>query len=570
MGKELDNIDLTLSQRREVTTLLNRCLPNTEIWAYGSRVSFTAEPSSDLDMVAFASKEQNQAVANLREAFEESCLPFRVDLFVWDELPKEFHKNIEKASVVIQRNEYSPDLPNGWETMKLSKIINLIGGGTPKRSKQEYWNGNIPWLCVKDFNNHYRYVDFAEQTITELGRRESSTRILEKGQIIISARGTVGALAQLAQPMAFNQSCYGIDAKREYTENNFLYYLINHSIDRLKKITHGAVFDTITRETFNHIKVKIPPLPEQKAIAHILGSLDDKIELNRRMNETLEAMAQALFKSWFVDFDPVIDNAIAAGNAIPYEFKERAEIRQCLGDERRSLPDNIRRIFPSDFEHTEEKGWIPKGWFIGPLRSIAYYCSNRIKTSELTLNNYISTENMLAEKKGICLSTKLPTVKTVSCYQSGNVLISNIRPYFKKIWFAEGIGGYSNDVLGFTAKAVDTQEYLLNLFWQDSFFEYMMKTAKGSKMPRGDKNAILNWRHVIPPVKSRQLFSKTVRSFYNQNAGRYKTNDILYELRNILLSRLLSGDIQLSNKSQMDFESRYQISNNKEIIDKEI
>ena len=72
MGKELDNIDLTLSQRREVTTLLNRCLPNTEVWAYGSRVNFTAEPSSDLDMVAFASKEQSQAIANLREAFEES------------------------------------------------------------------------------------------------------------------------------------------------------------------------------------------------------------------------------------------------------------------------------------------------------------------------------------------------------------------------------------------------------------------------------------------------------------------------------------------------------------------
>ena len=373
MGKKLDNIDLTLAQRKEVTALLKRYLPDTEVWAYGSRVNFTAKPSSDLDMVAFASKEKSQAVANLREAFEESYLPFRVDLFVWDEVPEEFHKNIEEAKVVVQKNEYSPDLPNEWKTMKLSKIINLIGGGTPKRSKQEYWNGNIPWLCVKDFNNYYRYVDFAEETITELGQRESSTKILEKGQIIISARGTVGALAQLTQPMAFNQSCYGIDAKREYTQNNFLYYLIKYSIDELKKITHGAVFDTITRETFNHIKVNIPPLPEQKAIAHILGSLDDKIELNRQMNETLEAMAQTLFKSWFVNFDPVIDNALAAGNTIPDEFKEKAAIRQGLGDGRKSLPDDIRQIFPSEFELTEEMGWIPKEWKIQSLYEIATF-----------------------------------------------------------------------------------------------------------------------------------------------------------------------------------------------------
>ena len=371
MSKALNNIDLTAAQRKEVAALLQRYLPDTEVWAYGSRVKFTAKPHSDLDMVTFASQEQSQAVANLREAFEESSLPFRVDLFVWDEVPEEFRKNIEEARVVVQEKKYDTKLSSNWKTLTLSKIINLIGGGTPKRSKQEYWNGNIPWLSVKDFNNQYRYVNSAEETITELGKQESSTTKLKTGQLIISARGTVGALAQLTQPMAFNQSCYGIDAKPEYTDNDFLYYLVKHSIDNLKQITHGAVFDTITRETFNHIEVSLPPPSEQKAIAHILGSLDDKIELNRRMNETLEAMAQALFKSWFVDFDPVIDNALAAGNPIPDELKERACLRrgfgrqakicQGLGDKRKSLPDDIRRLFPSEFAYTEEMGWIPKG-----------------------------------------------------------------------------------------------------------------------------------------------------------------------------------------------------------------
>ena len=105
MSKTPNNIDLTAAQREEAAALLQRYLPNTEVWAYGSRVKFTAKPHSDLDMVACASKEQSQAVANLREAFEESYLPFRVDLFVWDEIPEEFHRNIEKERVVLQEKK---------------------------------------------------------------------------------------------------------------------------------------------------------------------------------------------------------------------------------------------------------------------------------------------------------------------------------------------------------------------------------------------------------------------------------------------------------------------------------
>ncbi len=108
----------------------------------------------------------------------------------------------------------------------------------------------------------------------------------------------------------------------------------------------------------------LPNLDTQKAIAHILGSLDDKIELNRQMNATLEAMAQALFKSWFVDFDPVIDNALAVGNAIPDEFIERAEQRKTI--EKKDNLD-IESLFPDEFEFTEEMGWIPRGWKVSSV-----------------------------------------------------------------------------------------------------------------------------------------------------------------------------------------------------------
>ncbi|MEX2580542.1 MAG: restriction endonuclease subunit S [Verrucomicrobiales bacterium] len=125
----------------------------------------------------------------------------------------------------------------------------------------------------------------------------------------------------------------------------------------------------------------LPPLPEQKAIAHILGTLDDKIELNRRMNATLEGMAQALFKSWFVDFDPVIDNALAAGNPIPDELAPRAEVRrQALSDQKTgttqqgSIDDSTlsdpKSHFPAAFQFTEELGWIPEGWDVGCIADL--------------------------------------------------------------------------------------------------------------------------------------------------------------------------------------------------------
>jgi type I restriction enzyme, S subunit len=188
-----------------------------------------------------------------------------------------------------------------WVEFKLAEIMDILGGGTPKSSIPEYWDGTIPWLSVTDFNTGQKYVYEAEKKITELGLEKSSTKILKKDKIIISERGTVGVIAMLGNDMAFNQSCYGIDAKEKFTKNNYLYYLLKNTVPKLLSASYGAVFDTITKNTFNDIKVKLPPLPEQKAIAEILSSLDEKIDLLHRQNKTLEAMAETLFRQWFIE-----------------------------------------------------------------------------------------------------------------------------------------------------------------------------------------------------------------------------------------------------------------------------
>lgn len=181
--------------------------------------------------------------------------------------------------------------------------IELIGGGTPKTSISQYWNGDIPWLSVKDFNNGNRYVYKTEKYITEDGLNNSSTKLLQKDDIIISARGTVGEMAMIPFPMSFNQSCYGLRAKAGLN-SSFLYYLLKNNVRQLKRMTHGSVFDTITRDTFANLVVDLPELTMQEAIASILSSLDDKIELNQRINDNLQQQTIAIFKSWFIDFIP--------------------------------------------------------------------------------------------------------------------------------------------------------------------------------------------------------------------------------------------------------------------------
>ena len=185
-----------------------------------------------------------------------------------------------------------------WNRVPLIDYIELIGGGTPKTTVPEYWNGNIPWLSVKDFNNDKRYVYSTEKHISQSGFENSPTKMLHKDDIIISARGTVGEIAMIPFDMAFNQSCYGIRASRGI-DQPFLYYLLKNCISQLKRMTHGSVFDTITRDTFANIEVDIPDAETQKRISSVLADIDNKIEVNDAINDNLQQQAAAFFSSLY-------------------------------------------------------------------------------------------------------------------------------------------------------------------------------------------------------------------------------------------------------------------------------
>ena len=300
------NVDLTSDQRGIILGLLRTHLPNVTVWAYGSRVRWNARPYSDLDLVAFTSPGQESQLANLKDAFEESTLPFEVDLLAWDDLPESFHRRIKQEYAVLQKHvPKAGRVENAWPRVSVSDIAATVIGGTPSREVAAYWRGDIPWATAKDVAGvSSRYLNEVQEFVTEKGLASSAAKQMPAGTVLITARGTVGALAQLRRAMAFNQTCYAI-VPNDGFDNDFLFYALKGTLAELESLTYGTIFATITTRTFDNWLIPRPPLPEQRAIAHVLGTLDDKIELNRRMNETLEAMARALFKSWFIDFDPV-------------------------------------------------------------------------------------------------------------------------------------------------------------------------------------------------------------------------------------------------------------------------
>ena len=288
-------IDLAPKQLGLLKKIIKQHIPDKTVWVYGSRVTWKADEASDIDLTVFNCT--NVQIYELKETLEESDLLFTVDVMNWEEIADSFRANIKKQYVVLQeKNKLT-----GWREVKLGDVIEIIGGGTPKTSVPEYWGGDIPWLAPPDFIGSNRWVEKTKKSITQLGFNRSSTKLLHQGDVIISARGTVGALAQIKRPMAFSQTNYGLRAKKHFIKPDFLFYTLKSNLSNIKQFAYGTVFDTITTKTFNEVKISLPPLLEQKSIAEVLSSLDDKIDLLHRQNKTLENMAQTLFRQWFVE-----------------------------------------------------------------------------------------------------------------------------------------------------------------------------------------------------------------------------------------------------------------------------
>lgn len=181
---------------------------------------------------------------------------------------------------------------------------------------------------------------------------------------------------------------------------------------------------------------------------------------------------------------------------------------------------------------------IPEGWKVGTLDDIIYYSETKISLKNLTTEDYVSTESMLPDKKGVDFISNVPEGNNVTSFEKGDILISNIRPYLKKIWFADKKGGCSNDVLCIRSKDIVYQFFALNILFNDQFFDYVMQGAKGTKMPRGDKKWILEYKIILPKKEILSKFSKDIELVNQVKIANTLQNQKLTQLQSLLLSRL--------------------------------
>ena len=274
----------------------------------------------------------------------------------------------------------------------------------------------------------------------------------------------------------------------EQCDTRFLCYLIN-SMDLSGYVT-GSAQPKLSQANLNAITLSLPTLVEQKRIVEYLYMLDQKIDVNRQINDNLADLLQTIYQERF-------GNDILAVNQ-------------------------------------------------GVLSDICSYSRDKVAVSELNVRTYFSTENMLSGKAGSTEATSLPTTSQTTACHKGDTLISNIRPYFKKIVYCEDKCGCSTDVLCFTPSQPCYSAYLFSTLYADKFFAFMVAGSKGTKMPRGDKQQIMTYPVVLPSEEELAGFNTIASPLLEQIYSNRAENKRLSILRDTLLPKLMSGEIDVS------------------------
>ncbi len=387
------------------------------------------------------------------------------------------------------------------------------------------------------------FVFVSPETAERLNRS-----LCRANDIIFTKKGTLGQTALIPSGLKFdvfllssNQMKLTVDQTKADPLLVYYYMTSPASVGRIIRDSESTGVPKTNVAYLREFPILLPPLPSQHRIAHILGTLDDKIELNRRMNRTLEAMAAAIFKSWFIDFDPV--HAKAAGrDPLP------ASAGQAGG-----LPKEIADLFPDSFQDSE-LGPIPEGWELGTLGDVAENPRRSIKPDEVPpATPYIGLQDM--PRRCIALDTwgradEVGSQK--SRFNTGDILFGKLRPYFHKVGIAPVDGVCSTDILVIVPKSEQWRSYVLSLVSSKEFVDYTDSHSAGTKMPRTNWKDMNRYPLAIPPVELAQAFQDCVADFHNRILLSIHQNRHLAALRDTLLPKLLSGEIDESLLEQVE------------------
>jgi type I restriction enzyme, S subunit len=534
-------IDLRLQDQVIVEQILRKVLPSSaKVWAFGSRARWTARDGSDLDLAIDAGRPlSSDESAKLRNAFEDSDLPFTVDVVDWMTISEEFRQVIGKDKIRLFPNldceqKSTPD----WRTAEASELCSLIVDCINKTAPTTLTP--TPYKMIRTTNvrsgrvntTDCKYVN--KETFLKWTRRAS----VEQGDILLTREAPIGEVGKVRtdEPIFLGQRLMQYRADPEKLDPDFLYYSFLSPALKQQFISFGgsgSVVDHIRVPDCFKFKISYPPLQEQKAIAFTLTALDDKIELNRRMNETLEAMARALFKSWFVDFDPV---------------HAKAEARDT------GISSNIAALFPDSFV-SSELGKIPRGWHISGLLDHASLLSGG--TPKTDNPEYWNGRIAWASAKDVSQASSLFLIKTERSITECGLAKSSTRiiPAMSTVIVARG-ATTGRMVLFGREMAMNQTCYAMVSKNRTPFTLYhllcdriadLLRAAHGSVFDTITTSTFAQSRAIIPHIKIMEEFESLVEPLHMRILNNIQQSEILSKMRDALLPKLISGELRISD-----------------------
>ena len=421
-----------------------------------------------------------------------------------------------------------------WIERTIGGVADVIGGSTPSTKEPANFDGDIPWLTPKDLSGpHPRYVARGERNLSRQGLETCSAHLLPTNSVLLSSRAPIGYVAIAANPLATNQGFRSLVLKPEY-DHEFLYYWLTANVEELERHASGSTFKELSGTSLKQIRIRLPrDRGEQRTIAHILGTLDDKIELNRRMSETLEAMARALFKSWFVDFDPV---------------------RAKMENRDPGLPPSLADLFPTRLVDSE-LGEIPEGWAVKPIGELADVVGGSTPKTERAEYWQNGAHHWVTPKdlSGLSIPVLLDTERKITdaglaqissgLLAAGTVLLSSRAP-IGYLAIAEIPVAINQGFIGMKPRPGVSNLFLLR--WTAAAHDEIVSYANGSTFLEISKSAFRPILTVAPSASVMDAFDRLSRPLYRKVVEHERESRTVGALRDTLLPKLVSGELRIA------------------------
>lgn len=418
-------------------------------------------------------------------------------------------------------------MASDWDVYPIGDFVTLSQGlAINAKSKYLLEEKGLPLLRITDLINGTQ-VHFVNE------EKVPVKCIATDHELIYTRTGQVGLVYRNKVGVVHN-NCFKVIPSSELDKDFLYWFLFQESTKaHVNAVASGSVQKDLNHAAFLTLEIPKPSLPQQKAIAYILDSLDDKIEINCQMNETLEAMAQALFKSWFVDFDPVIDNALAAGKSIPDELLERAEQRKAVLNSSKTN-QAIRDLFPDEFEFTEEMSWIPKGWDSVTLGNFAIFSNGKTSPEREVGSIPVFGSN---GEIGVCKNSNRNNV----------IIIGRVGTYCGSLYYYSGECWITDNAMSAEMHNKDNNLFLLQLLSRANLND----RRTGSGQPLLNQSILRSVKTILPSDLLINEYSRIANDLYQKINKLNESNRILSNLRDTLLPKLLSGELRIPEAERL-------------------